>query len=112
MNMYLMRWYGDLVKFSDRNVILDMPIYISIESVICGRRCEAYGRLPRVSMVGHYFRILNASFPKLRVFVKNIVSAPACIYFAPRRVVRPNSIPRNKDDRFALPKVLKKLMRH
>ena len=45
--------------------------YISMERVICVRTCEACGRLACVSLVGHYFRILNVSFPKLRVFLKN-----------------------------------------
>ncbi len=63
--------------------------------------CEACGRSPCVSMVGHDFRILNVSFPKLRVFVKNIVPAPASIYFATRRVVRRNLISRVKDWRIS-----------
>ena len=48
-----------------------------MECVRSVRTCEACGRLTRVRLVGR---------------PKNIVSDPACIYFAPRRVVRPNSI--------------------
>ena len=50
-----------------------------MECVRCVRTCEACGRSTRVRLVGR---------------PKNIVSDPACIYFAPRRVVRPNSISR------------------
>ena len=77
--------------------VISCDIYIKIECVRSVRTCEARGRSTRVRLVGR---------------PKNIVSAPACIYFAPRKVVRPNSIPRSKDDRFALPEILKKLMRH
>ena len=54
-------------------------ICIKIECVRSDRTCEACGRSTRVRLVGR---------------PKNIVSDPACIYFAPRRVVRPNSTSR------------------
>ena len=57
-------------------------ICTKIECVRSDRTCEACGRSTRVRLVGR---------------PKNIVSDPACIYFAPRRVVRPNSISRFKD---------------
>ena len=42
-----------------------------MDCVKWGELCYACGRLTRVSLVGHYFRILHVSFPKLRVFLKN-----------------------------------------
>ena len=51
-------------------IIIWYKIYISLECVICVRVREACGRLTCVNLVGHYFRILNVSFPKLRVFLK------------------------------------------
>ena len=40
-------------------------IYISIECVICGRRCEACGRLTLVKHGRTYFRISNILFPSI-----------------------------------------------
>ena len=38
---------------------IEVYIYISMECVVCVRTCDACCRLACVSLVGHYFRILN-----------------------------------------------------